>query len=74
MESISSSGMGSTTTTTNADQEEEEEEEEEENEMSDDETISKLVPVPIPESLRDVIEKDFFFINEKNKVYFHLSV
>ncbi|RXG72139.1 Male-specific lethal 3-like protein, partial [Armadillidium vulgare] len=67
MESISSSGMGSTTTTTNADQEEEEEEEEE-NEMSDDETISKLIPVPIPESLRDVIEKDFFFINEKNKL------
>lgn len=73
MESLSSSsGLGSTTNNEQDDEEEEEEDDDAASSvgeaMTDEEAIARLVPLALPEALRSVIEKDFFYINEKNKV------
>ncbi|XP_068209591.1 MSL complex subunit 3 isoform X2 [Palaemon carinicauda] len=45
-----------------------EEEEVEEDETSDEETFEKHFPIVIPENLKAVLEQDYYFINEKDKI------
>ncbi|XP_066947808.1 MSL complex subunit 3 isoform X3 [Macrobrachium rosenbergii] len=47
---------------------EDEEEEVEEDETSDEETFEKHFPIVIPENLKSVLEQDYYFINEKDKI------
>nr|AHI85703.1 male-specific lethal 3 [Macrobrachium nipponense] len=47
---------------------EDEEEEVEEDETSDEETFEKHFPIVIPDNLKSVLEQDYYFINEKDKI------
>ncbi|KAK7082205.1 hypothetical protein SK128_019910 [Halocaridina rubra] len=43
-------------------------EEESDDETSDEETFEKHFPIVIPDNLKTILEKDYFFVNEKDKV------
>lgn len=44
------------------------EEEEDEEVTSDEETIERHIPIIIPDNLKEVLERDYNLINEKDKV------